>query len=663
MNADADDEVDIDTRVVITTDGGKLSKDEENLSIIKTKRIFVSPSKRKIIHQLTKGCCYICQKPLHIDAFQIDHIVAFSKDNYNNDKTDNMLPACADCNRKKGDKSLVDFLFENGFTTNLLTSTASIEHLSLAAKNVLYEALDMKHNRNLPDPKFAPEIIADKILQLDVLLKQQVVTPEEMRHYLKDIAPYHSQLDCNDIIRDRVIGQGGFGSVLGGVFKVYNPATANYKQKPVAIKMISFSPAAVFELFCLDRLQHDKIVKYFGYYISPNQCISVVIEYCNFSLDTLIKEIDFRCAASIANPFKVIYDVCAALSHMHGFDCIHRDIKPANILLLGPVNNGHLHDCKTKICDFGTAKFYREGVPPTYNPAHTPGYICNFAKNGEKVGPFTDVFSLGETMKCFSVDKYPRCLNPALDRLSDKWMLFAETLKAEKLEDRPSVNEVSEQMIMFAAALHSPENGINYLSREMLIKLNGMNSNNQRINGSDVAYPSVDGSNVVNSSVDGSDVASPSVDGFDVAYKLLDGSDVAYPSVDESEPSSAASIDDAALIIFLEGLTVSSDLYWKDTEDPIDLTVSPADDTDDCEGPNVFHDSHLNDTEDPIFVKKNEGDAWEQFSTVETTRAFNTLSIDSIDLSIPAIIGLTVIDPSVIDPSVNVSKYIFLVKL
>lgn len=73
-----------------------------------------------------------------------------------------MLSACANCNGKKGDKSLDDFIFENHFTTNLMTTAASIKHLCLAAKNVIDKDLIIKHNRNLPDPKFTPEIIAGK---------------------------------------------------------------------------------------------------------------------------------------------------------------------------------------------------------------------------------------------------------------------------------------------------------------------------------------------------------------------------------------------------------------------------------------------------------------------------------------------------------------------
>jgi hypothetical protein len=362
-DADADDEVEIDAHVVTTKDGGKLSKDEDNLIIIRIRRRHVTPSQREFIWESSKKCCYICQKPLLKDDFQIEHVVAFSEDPFNNDTIGNMLPACANCNQKKGAKSLVDVINENSFTTNLMTSAAAIKHLCLAAKNVIEAALIIKHNRNLPNARFTPEIIADKILQLDALLDHNDVTPEEMRHFLMDVAPF--QLDPNDITEGEILGRGGFGVVRAGILKIYNPSSAKLKCNHVAIKMMDYSVAAFRELSCLGRLQHKNIVKYFGYYLPPDQCLSIVIDLCNFSLDSLIKEINCRCAASIANPFKVIYDVCAALSYMHGSNCLHRDIKPANILLVGPVRDGHLHDCKTKICDFGTSKFNLEGVVPT----------------------------------------------------------------------------------------------------------------------------------------------------------------------------------------------------------------------------------------------------------------------------------------------------------
>jgi hypothetical protein len=310
----------VDARVVITTDGEKLSKDEDNLSIFRKYRRRVTPSQRKIIWESTNKRCYICRKPLLIDAFQIEHVVALSKDPSNNDTMGNMLPACADCNQKKSAKSLVDVMNENAFTTNLLTSAATIKHLNSAARNVIEAALDIKHNRNL-----TPEIIAGKILQLDELLNQYVVTPPEKMHdFFKDVT---RQLVSTDITEGKQLGQGGFGLVFAGILKVFIPSTGKWKDNNVAIKRMPYSVTAFREVTCLDRLQHKNLVKYFGYYLDDQcQCLSVVIELCNVSLDTQIKVKDsgFRCASSIANPFKVIYDVCAALSHMHRFDCIHR---------------------------------------------------------------------------------------------------------------------------------------------------------------------------------------------------------------------------------------------------------------------------------------------------------------------------------------------------
>lgn len=56
MNTDPDDEVDINARIIITTNGGKLSKDEDNLIVIETHRRRVSQTDRKIIWESTKGC-------------------------------------------------------------------------------------------------------------------------------------------------------------------------------------------------------------------------------------------------------------------------------------------------------------------------------------------------------------------------------------------------------------------------------------------------------------------------------------------------------------------------------------------------------------------------------------------------------------------------------
>jgi hypothetical protein len=238
------------------------------------------------------------------------------------------------------------------------------------------------------------------------------------------------------------------------------------------------------------------------------------------------------------------------------------------------------------------------------------------------VGAFTDVFSLGETMKCFLVDLFPRCPNQALDTLKADWISYADTLKAPLTEDRPSVKKVSEQMIVFAQMASLDGNGINYLSREMSKEPNIMNSNNQETNGSDAAYPS-------------GELSEPS------------STEPSSADTSSAESSSAASIDVAALLFPFESLAVSPDTSLKDTEDPKDLIDFPVDYIEVHEDLIVDHPAIV----DPALIDPAPID-----HTEDPTELIDFPEEDIEDLIVDHLIpDPALIDPSVIVPSVTVS--------
>lgn len=62
--------------------------------------------KREIIYDMTQGRCYYCGCDLDFDTFHMDHVHAKAKGG--KDKN-NLVPACADCNIMKSDRSIEEF--------------------------------------------------------------------------------------------------------------------------------------------------------------------------------------------------------------------------------------------------------------------------------------------------------------------------------------------------------------------------------------------------------------------------------------------------------------------------------------------------------------------------------------------------------------------------
>lgn len=132
---------------------------------------------------------------------------------------------------------------------------------------------------------------------------------------------------------------------------------------------------------------------------------------------------------SIPERLRLFRAVCEAVQYAHRQAVIHRDLKPSNILVTG--------EGQIKLLDFGIAKKLDELDEPahqTYTGLRfmTPAYAAPEQIQGEPVGVYTDVYTLGVILYELLTDRLP------FD-VSGRTPGQIETLILEQEPEKPSV--------------------------------------------------------------------------------------------------------------------------------------------------------------------------------------------------------------------------------
>ncbi len=174
--------------------------------------------------------------------------------------------------------------------------------------------------------KYIKQRAADKATKV----RQGAVAPKKLppAQQAREV-PYFDVVVTGEIVKEKMLGQGGCGTVFKAKYRSYTVA-AKFLNGPVSAADVA---SAAQEVSLMRQLQHENIVKLIGACTEmPNVCI--LMEFCeNGSLFDLIHrnrveltpEMQWRFSLECARGLNVL--------HVHSPPIIHRDIKSLNVLV------------------------------------------------------------------------------------------------------------------------------------------------------------------------------------------------------------------------------------------------------------------------------------------------------------------------------------------
>jgi serine/threonine-protein kinase len=197
---------------------------------------------------------------------------------------------------------------------------------------------------------------------------------------------------------------------MGAVFRARQVAL----EKTVAIKVLhgehahdaTFAARFQREARAASRLNHPNSMQVIDFGVEPDGLLYIAMEYLHGrTLHRLLREEWPLPAARVAD---ILMQTLAALAVAHDTGIVHRDLKPENVMVLhGTDDDGRTKDI-VKVCDFGIAKITdsraykgsenRESNAPVTSAGFlvgTPEYMSPEQGRGEKLGPGSDLYSVG----------------------------------------------------------------------------------------------------------------------------------------------------------------------------------------------------------------------------------------------------------------------------
>ncbi len=200
----------------------------------------------------------------------------------------------------------------------------------------------------------------------------------------------------NKYLLEKELGRGGIGVTFLAKDFFAGPDSPMFKQVVVKALLSSTATSRYLEqkfhqeYEALSRINHPYVVKVLDVGKLPNDKPFFVMDYIVGSpLSELLKN------GPLPLPLtgKILRQISLGLQAAHDVGVIHRDLKPDNVMLES-IGDGEVH---AKLIDFGIARVEDSDLDSTGTPmaVGTLLYMSPEQMHGEKVGPTTDIFSLG----------------------------------------------------------------------------------------------------------------------------------------------------------------------------------------------------------------------------------------------------------------------------
>ncbi|ELP91447.1 protein serine/threonine kinase, putative [Entamoeba invadens IP1] len=226
---------------------------------------------------------------------------------------------------------------------------------------------------------------------------------------LKVTTEITTQLDPDELIDEKKLGEGSFGIVYKGKYRGHSVAIKKMRGSAVTEDQLKEFEK---EVAMLDKFRCEYIVHFYGAVTIPNK-VCMVTEYAEYgSLQDLIKK-RMKDPIDKNMRIKILLDASKGVKYLHDNDMLHRDVKPDNILVFSLDKHVMVSG---KLTDFGSSRnvnlmmtnmTFTKGIG-------TPSYMAPEVLNREYYKQPADVYSLGMTIYTTMLWKepFPKILFP-----------------------------------------------------------------------------------------------------------------------------------------------------------------------------------------------------------------------------------------------------------